>query len=213
MPLLTDELSRKRILRFAGLALLYYVLLMLPWPGLASAYGACFRITGNIIFNSFGDGGAVKFAPSIQNSQEQGTEQRDALVLIRKIGGSGVRAHASSRYMGYLSAALVTALVLATPLRRRRKLWALGGGLLLVHCFVALRVALWLINIDRKAGLTLFSFGDWSRTVVAYAGHILVTIPETKFVVPVAVWALVCFRREDFTAAAQTNKTAGKSPG
>ena len=214
MALPSSKPRRRPVLRLVALALALYIFLMIPWPGVEPGYAYLFRAGGNLLFTSVveGRGGKVAF--------ERLDDPDDSSDTLLRIGnyrtGKARKAKLSSRYMGYTSAALVTALILATPMTRSRKLWALGLGLLLVHCFVALRVGLKLVHLGRFESVALFTFGPWSNKIFSVAHHLLVTIPEAKFVVTPIIWVLVCFRREDlaaFTRSAEKESPSVPSKG
>jgi hypothetical protein len=95
----------------------------------------------------------------------------------------------SSRGWGYLPAAAVIALIIATPPAWSRRWMALAAGLVLVHIFIALRIA--------AAVLYGMYWGGAIRLSAAAARaaelvlHGFSNSPVTTFVVPVVIWLLV----------------------
>ena len=48
---------------FCVRVVVFYGLLMVPWPGLQDTYARCFRAAAEVVFGSFGPGGLVSFEP------------------------------------------------------------------------------------------------------------------------------------------------------
>jgi hypothetical protein len=95
---------------------------------------------------------------------------------------------------------LVT-LVLLTPVPWRRRWRALAWGLVLVGGFVLLRM--WLIIFNAfcsPTALALFDPSPFWRRTLAFTTEMLTKSLTTSFVVPLAIWVLVCFRRGDLAA-------------
>ena len=189
---------RQPVARFlCGFAIIYG-LLILPWPGLGETYGRHFREICRLAFS--GDGGRllVRFAPMATGSRHPIDTQialanRDQ--LDRNSIGPAVILGVSSRRAGWLPAVLTAALILATPVAWRRRAWALLGGLLLIHGFTLCFVGIYIWN--NSAGLGLVSFTPFWKQVAMGVEQTL-TQSGANFAVPVLVWMLVIFRRQDF---------------
>ena len=174
--------------------LVFYGLLVLPWPGLREAYSGLFRGGANVIFGPLGSEVRIWFGPPLDDF---GPDKDVELALQRK-GSNTVRATPiNTRLTGYLPTASVIALILATPIRWSRRWKALLWGILWVNAFIALRLAITLLYALTSQppyieGVTPF----WSN--VAYRIYeVAVRAPPTSFVVPVLIWILVVFRRRD----------------
>jgi hypothetical protein len=123
---------------------------------------------------------------------------KDTLMVLtnRRMPGSIGRLRASSR-LGYWPAAMLIALVIATPLPWSRRGWGLLWGLLLIHAFIVLRVTLFLAGsgyADSGKPWALFHPGALGLRVLRGAEHLLVDNPTVSFVVPVVIWFLVALR-------------------
>jgi len=195
----------KTALRFALTAGVVFALLMAPWPGLHAGYAACFRVANEVAFSLFWMGGDVHFEPHAVAG-----EAADTYVRVVESGGAAWYTLVESRGAGWLPTAVFLALVLATPISRRRKWRALLAGGLLVQLYV---VGLLWINL--LEGLTKHAarcparqHGEWLgaswwheslQTVI-----VVFRLDPTVFVaVPVLVWLLVSVRRSDLEAWAQ----------
>lgn len=185
----------RRIAGFFILVLIFYGLLMAPWPGVRKAYAACFRAVGSMVFGSFGAPDSVRFRPASQDGGEWDTE----IVLSNPHTGAVGTVQHNSRRMGYVPTAVLISLVLATPLSWSRKSRALLWGLLLVNAFVALRLALVLLrDLSRDDPLCLFDLSPFTLKVLAWAVRALVMSHGSYFGFPVLIWILATFRRSDW---------------
>ena len=141
----------KRVAGFFVLFLVFYGVLMAPWPGLGGAYAACFRATANLLFGSFAGQGSVRFAPAAGRGREADAE----VTFTSPRTGAVGRVPVASRRMGYVPTAMLIGLVLATPLPWSRKVRALLWGFLLINGFVVLRVALVLLHTFSRESICL----------------------------------------------------------
>lgn len=182
--------------RIAGFALrfaLAYGLLVLAWPVVRPVFRPLFCTLGNVLFG--GGEASVSFHPL-----DAGAELDVQLVLTKR-GPPPVtaRMEASSHLVGYMPIVSLVAFVLASPIPWRRRRRALLLGLALVSLFVALRMALpiWrdFSNADALQVYHPGAFVRWSRDVAERA---FLSAPASFFVVPIFVWVLVAFRREDW---------------
>lgn len=181
--------------------LLIYVALVVPWPGLDRPYLACFRAVGNRLFGSFGSGGEVQFVTEFPFKTKQPTLSREKwpvkYVLRNKINSKAFAGQYLARH-GYLTLALVIALILATPVPWSRRWKALLLGFFLINGFVAFRVFIALLNEFTQGSIALFTPSPFWKKALQLAFEIMTRSPEFTFIVPVFVWVLVTLRRRDF---------------
>jgi hypothetical protein len=180
---------------------LIYGLLVLPWPGVRAGYAAFFRAGGNLIFRSSIPGGSVRFRPAPRPKGPIDTHVQFADLR----SGTTTAVMTSSQKPGYLSTALVLALVLATPLPWRRRLRALFWGLILISAFVACELLIIVLHVFSAARLSLFGPPPPWDKVLTVAHQVATSGVVTWFIFPVFVWGLVCFRKTDWAKWAQTD--------
>ncbi|MBU0718111.1 MAG: hypothetical protein KJ749_07680 [Planctomycetes bacterium] len=182
----------KTLLRFSSLALLVYVVLILPWPGVRETYRAGYCATGEFLFGRFGSSGVVRYEPRAKG----GLEDVDVILGKRtKLGTGEAPVAMSTGRVGYVPAAVVVALILATPIPWRRKWRALVWGLVLVNLFVAFRSALQLLYwFSVPTPVQIHQPGPFWAAVLSAAYEFLFIAPACSFLVPVLVWAMVSFR-------------------
>ena len=188
-------LPLKKVSIFFILSSLYYGLSMAPWPGLMDGYRAFFRAGGNLVFRSFGSSGSVAFEPLSSADHE-----KDTTLVLRKTRPMPVRGEMdiTSGYVGYRPTAFLIALVLATPVPWRRRLWALVWGLVLVNAFIAFRM--WLALLDAYSepnALALYSLSPFWKTILKAGMLVVFRAPAAHYLGPMFIWMMVTFRRGD----------------
>ena len=181
---------------FAGFVirlLMIYGVFCIPWPGVRQGYAALYRGAGNGLFGSFGSEGVVRFRPL-----QAGQGRFDSEIQVGKRGSPYLRTtQYDSTSAGYLPMAETIALVLATPIPWRRRWEALLYGVLLANGFVALRVYILLLHwFSSEQPWALYKPGQFWNEVLANV-HGFTVPPACTFLVPVLIWILVTFRRED----------------
>jgi hypothetical protein len=183
---------RNLILRSFALLVGTYILLIVPWPGVARAYLASVNAVGGRLLGDFGAEGGVVFRshPTKPWTSVQTLYKRSAKVSIAAERNYDTR-------QDYLATALVVALILATPLPRRRKAIALVLGLLLINAFVVWRIWIGLVDVFSENQLALIQLAPFWKETVRLAVQIFVGSIESSFIVPVFIWILVTFRRGD----------------
>ena len=186
----------KRIAGFVIRFLLVYTALVLPWPGIEAAYRAFFCSLGSTAFAAVG-AGSVRFVPDPQPRSDY-----DTLLVMTNLDAprSVGQMNQSSRRVGYLPTVVLIALVMATPIPWRRRWRALAMGLLMVTAFVVLRMSLPIIrDFSNPNPLQVFHPGPIGRWLLGFASPALLQAPASQFVGPIFIWALVAFRREDWS--------------
>lgn len=195
----------RRIAGFGLRFVLAYGLLVAAWPVLRPVFRPFYCALGNVLFE--GGEASVHFRPL------ETAGQLDIQLVMTKRGPPPVTARMenNSRLVGYMPMVSLVAFVLASPIpwkRRRRALWV---GLLLTSLFVALRMA---IPIWRDFGnadaLQVYHPGSFARWVLGIAERAFLNAPASFFVVPVLIWILVAFRREDWAIVDEPAEGAGK---
>jgi len=175
-------------------------LLIAPWPGWSERYARGLHRCGEALFDPFGKKGVVRFQFTPDATLHDTTiilGNRDMVQPGGKMPAA--RVLFSSRYVAYLPTALVAALVLATPIPWRRRLWALVWAMVIVHAFVAF--ILWLMILhqyNETPGLSLFLLKAFPKKILHAVHEVFVTYTGPFFAVPVFIWLLVSFRREDW---------------
>ena len=199
---------RKPFAGFVIRLLMIYGVLCIPWPGVRRGYAALYRSAGNFLFGSFGSEGVVRLRPA-----HTGQGRFDSEIQVHKRGSpsTGTIPH-ESIMTGYLPMAETIALVLATPIPWRRRWKALLYGVLLVNGFVALRMCIRLLYwFSVEQPWALYKPGLFWNKVLARVYEFIAVAPTCTFLVPVLIWILVTFRREDvrrFVGSTQKKVTA-----
>lgn len=191
-PTRTSVPSR-RILAFALRFAVAYGLLVLAWPLVRPAYRQTYCALGNVLFS----GGEA----STRFQSLGGSGGLDVQLVLTKRGPPPVTARMqnSSRLVGYMPTVSLIALVIASPLPWKRRWRALLLGLLLVHVFVAFRMAIPIQNsFSNPDALQVHHPGPFGSWLLDVAERAFLSAPASAFVVPILLWVLVAFRRQDW---------------
>ena len=192
----------RKLLGFSCRLGLILGLLIVPWPGLNGWYARGFRATGNFLFGSFWAKGLVKFQSHPQADGD--LMDTDVMVANRETlrpDGSALATYYSfnCRHIGYVPTVMVIAVILSTPVSWRRRAWALCWGMLLVHVFLGFLLAIMLLTLAAShEWLGLFPFNSFWRKVVFGLNKIFIFYEGARLSVPVFIWMVVAFRREDW---------------
>lgn len=183
----------RRILGFALRFALVYGLLVAVWPLVRPAYRQLYCALGNALFS----GGEA----STRFHSLGGSEGLDVQLVLTKRGPPPVTARMqnSSRLVGYMPTVSLIALVLASPIPWRRRGRALVPGLLLVTGFVAFRMAIPIRNsFSHPDALQVHHPGRFGAWLLDVSERAFLSAPASAFVVPILLWVLVAFRRQDW---------------
>ena len=190
-------ITPKGAIRFFCLFLLAFGLLMAPWPRLGRAYTKFYSAGAAFLFGSFGPTGAVTFEPIHNSEHDLHVTLYNRAHIGRDSEGAAIRTRHNSRHAGYMYAAFLAALILATPLPLKRKMWALLLGMILIHCLIALQLALRIFHAFTNEQLSVFVLSLFWRRVLSISNQAFAVNVTFGFVVCVFIWFLVCFRRKD----------------
>ena len=174
--------------------LVIYALLAIPWPGIKAGYAAIFRAGGNLIFGSLVSGGSVHFHPMLEPQDKFDTH----IHFVNLRSGEKKKLLTSSRNPGYLQTAFLVSLVLATPVPWRRRLWALLWGLIPLNMAIAGRLLVRVLYMFSSARLSLLAPGPPWENVLQRANDFAAGDVVMMLMLPVFIWILVSFRRDDF---------------
>jgi len=191
-------ITPKGIIRFFCLFLLTFGLLMAPWPRLGRAYTRFYCAGAAFLFGSFGNSGNVRFEPLSDSEYEL------YVILYNKARTDpdgnivGIRTRHNSRHAGYMYAAFLTALIVATPISTKRKIWALFWGIILIHGLAASTLGLRIFHAYNNKPLSMFVLSPFYRRVLSITHQAFAVNVTFGFVVCVFIWILVSFRRRDW---------------
>lgn len=192
---------RKPLVRFLGGFALWYGLFILPWSGLAVAYGRYFRCLARQAFAEDGDRRSVTF----EASPIEGTHSLDTrIVVANREPAVPAALHQAkildldSRAIGWVPTAFLLALILATPIPWRRRCVAVFWGGLAIHLFVLLALAMYIFNeTGQVGGLSFDAWPAGAKVIADGLEETLITQMGAGFVAPVAIWIAVTFRSND----------------
>jgi hypothetical protein len=182
---------------FLRLALIYTLSIM-AWLAIGGAYGAVFRTTAEFLFGSFGRHGFVRFEPLAMASGDMDT----AVLLRNQETRADGRDVISSRRLGYIPTAFLTALVLATPIPFQRRWRALLWGLALIHVYVATRVLLILLwDFNGSHAWALYTPGPFGSALLSGLALLFGAALSGCYIGPIFIWIITTFRTSDWPAS------------
>jgi len=185
---------RRFVIRFA----LAYVLLILPWPGFHAAYSDYFRAFGGMVFAEQTERSEITF----ETARDSPRRDQTRVVIVNKAlmnyDGSGpVRnLEFDAHSVGWRPIALLTALIFATPISSRRRIRALVFGTLGIHVFLLLFLVVGIWSEANELPLAIFApVTPFWKEVATGARRLLIS--QIGLFLPVLVWGVVTFRRDD----------------
>ena len=188
----------KQVIRFMCLFAVVYVLLVSPWPGLGAAYSMFYRKGAAFLFGSFGSKGVVLFRPSGNSPYEIDMYFLDRERISADGKVNSLLVHHTCRYAAYRHIVSVIALILATPIPFRRRAKALFWGLILMHCFIVLKLMVLISYTFNNEPLSLLALNPFSERLLFVTHQLIIDSVSFNFIAPVFIWILVSFRREDW---------------
>src|SRR6185436_15531588 len=190
-------LQRKQVYLFLLKAIAVYALLALPLRTYDEQYGKFYRSVSTSLFAKFGDSGLTRFRGTADKKVTNVYVGNYAQVQEDKTTRTAI-SDINTRYRGYMPTILFIALVIATPLPFRRKMFVLLFGLFLVTAFVMVKQWIHLQYIcEQNPWLNLVEFSDsGKRNVEFFYNTFVAYISPTLFLV-VAIWMAVSFRLAD----------------
>ncbi len=180
--------------------LLGYGILLALWPLVGDAHRTAFCAFGNVGLSRFGSAAHVRFDPVDGPTRFEDTR------MTLGLGDPPVSRredHTSAFLHSYLPSSLFVALVLATPVPRRRRWLALPVGLALLHAFVAVKLALHLVLLFSTSPESGIRLGESTRSGLDRLFYALVVSWFPLYVVPILVWIPTTVRRRDLARLAE----------
>ena len=187
--------------------LLAFIPLILLWPAVSRVYGKLLRQAGNALVG-FGSEGRIRFS-----TVSDGGPHHDTKVVVVDHQARTQRSTTfSSRKYGYMPTTLVLALIVATPIPWSRRWRAVLWGLLWVHVYVAVRLV---FLPDAYAVVGAEEPRTLHQLWIAALGRLYFGMDASTagwMFVPVAIWALVTFRRGDWPGILQGKRSNTTTP-
>lgn len=179
-------------LRFAVRALIVYGVIVLAAMPLRSTYSSAYRAAGNIVLYAAGLNDRASLRP---RQDMDGTIDSD-IVLFDRGSGAFVRRGVTPWRQGFLPTAALVALVLAIRLPWPARLRALIWGLIAVHLFVGLRLAINVLSgLNGDAPWCIMQLGSVASSALSALERVFVHSTTFAYVMCALIWLLVIIRR------------------
>lgn len=209
-------LKPKLILKFLAVAVVIYSALCWAYPWVANGYEAMYRAAGGQFLSRFWfwEDGHVAFLDlnssdlyadldkatglSIPRNIQlpSATDKLDTLLVVmnRKVRSPFGLLRISSGLTAYQPTIVTLAIFLAIPFGSwRRRGWGLLAGLILVHCYIAARISLYVLAECFAANkpYALFSPGPFLTDLINRAQTVIHEHPDRSWTIPVLIWFVV----------------------
>jgi hypothetical protein len=186
---------------------LVYGALLAPWPGLDDAYGSWIRTAGNLAYSWGHRGWAVSFQ-RLAKDASQPFDSRVLLVNTQAELPKGARRalylKLDTRGIGWVPTAFLTALVVASPVSRRRRLGSLLLGTLAMQAFVVVAVGIHILKFSAGLGSSMVDGLDETFVNQLSPGFFIATLLWIAITFRVAEWSRVSeWARPSLTVAAE----------
>ena len=181
------------LLRFA----VVFGLLIAPWPGWNEGYAQYLRAFGQWAFSQDDGPRVVVFTANDAPGNTLDTRLSLGNRELLDAAGRGLikRTEINTRSIGWVPTALTIALVMATPVRWLRRILALGAGLVWVHVFIFFSLQTWIWN--NSSDVSLLTLSHFWKAVADELAYAFMNQLGISFTVPVLIWILVTFKRQD----------------
>jgi len=169
------------------------MLLAIPWPGFTEVHDHIFRALAQAVFSS--DYGQRELTFETPDETPGHPRQLRVAIVNRALmhpDGSGPVRNLDASF-NFQPAALLIALIFATPVSWKRRGWALLFGLPGLYCVLLFCLGILIWSESAEIGLVTLTplwhgVTDWTRDLIA---------AQIQLALPVIIWILVMFRRED----------------
>jgi hypothetical protein len=205
----TGLFSAGKALKFFCLFVLVYGLLMAAWPATGVVYSKIYWVTGKVLFDYFRHFGIVEFAQSDDKGEIYITAY-NRYRMDRKGNMSGGKSIHKIRYGDYMYMAFLSALVIATPVSLRRRVWALVCGLLLMQVLAITKLAIVILGLFGSEEVSILVLSPFWARIVVTSYQIVVNNLTTSFIIAFFIWILVVFRRADWERIVAMEGTGGQ---
>ncbi len=181
--------------------LAYYCLLVAPWPGWNSVYGAWVRVLGRAAYTHDRGRWHAEFEP-LARTPERPLDTRIALIdrEAPTIDGRFPAAFLDidTRGIGWVPTALFAALALAMPLPYRRRGRALLLGLVAMHAWLLVEIGVHLADhADAIPGEGPDGLSRLLKATLDGLDETLIVQLGASFVAPVVLWAMIMLNSRD----------------
>jgi len=177
--------------------ILWYALFLVLWAAAGNVYIAAYRTIGTSVFRTLFPSWDV-----VIEAARRPTDMWDSQLVQynRRTQTRGIQPF-GARYQGFAPTSVLMSLILASPLRWRRRGRALLWGLAAVHVWIALSI--WLMIVDGYSGanaVAIYSFSPSVDYVLSFVTFLVTASTVPRYALPIFLWALVTFRRGDWAA-------------
>jgi hypothetical protein len=201
-------LTKKQIIKGAVVFLTAYMIMIVPQTRIGNFYGDFFRNMANRFLGQVGDAGIVIVKP-------QENERFDTMLFISKkslwqgTSYKGDKYNISSRTLGFLPSVLMLALIIATPVKWKRKITALIISFAAMTVFVLVKLyVIILYKYQLSAWIGIFLYTGESRKRLILLNDYFAEPLTPAYTLGIFLWIAFCFRKKDWENVISTFQPA-----
>jgi hypothetical protein len=199
---ITEKINSRPLLSFLIIFIIVFPLLMLAVPYLRSPYASFFQNTGNFFFKHFiNDSESLQRDVKIlRTSDKKRILQIDITFKDIIVENGSVVAkliELDTQKEGLIPYLFLISLILASPIRLRKKGIALLFGTLVLHLWVLLKFNIQILDNYNYPNLVFLQLPFPFDTIVYYFNaFIRVTGSSSALVIPIIFWVIVAYEKE-----------------
>jgi len=193
-------LQNRPVLIFLLKAIIIFCVLAIPLSIYDRVYGNFYRGVGNTVFAKFHKTGFARFTAS-KTSFMTHVEAGNKMPTYNNVPIANVSADFNTRYRGYIPTAFLVSLILASPLKTRRKIFSLFTGIFILTAIIMIKQWIHLLYMcEQGTWLLLYNFTPEQKERIEWWYHNFANYSGSTLIIVIAVWILVSFRKSDMEA-------------
>ncbi len=191
---------------------IYLVIIFIGLVGFNDSYANMFRSTVKSLYGSFKGGTGIVGVETHEDEEHPNYNTRLFLLsqaaydeaTKNKVKGAQIDLPSAEIILGttrtgYIPLGLMIALILASPITLKRKLFALGAGLIAFHIWIYTYMYIWIwFAYNQYPYLDVGTLSGFAKDVLNNLYRILIVEMGPRYIVPVFIWFLVSFRKSDW---------------
>lgn len=198
----SEKINKRPILSFIVVFIIVFPLLMFALPYLRSPYASFFQKTGNFFFKNF-----VNNSESLQRDVKIFRTSDKKRILQIDIGFKDIRVEGGNMMAklteidtqkeGLVPFLFLISLILASPIKLKKKAKALLYGALLLHIWILFKFNMQILDNFNYPNLVFIDLPfPFDSFVYYFNAFIRVTGASSALVIPIIFWVIVAYEKE-----------------
>ena len=190
-------LRTKPILLFLFKVILVFGLLVAPFTFYDVTYGKFYRSVCKSLFGKIKETGFARFSQT-KTPEEMHIEIGNAAQRQSNGMTNTAIADVNLRYRGYMSTVFLIALIIASPITTRRKIFSALAGLAILTGILMFKQWIHILYMcEQVSWLALYDFTPHEKQRIEFLFNNFANYSGSTLIMVIPVWILVCFRKSD----------------